>query len=193
MRTVSSDNQLTVRGANPRTGLVSPFILTNASSSGHESSVDYINIPYPNSGRMGRKRSGKWKQDGQGRSLVESLLLSQIAQSTNGTIRESSRQVNARKLRDKLLQHMPGVDDPEPIDMKDWEVKKFQGDLAGLWKREGSDAMVDPDTLPSPRVRTPEGPLVVRQTGRGRLRGRWLGWRDAWRNWISNWRKWANA
>ena len=84
--------------------------------------------------------------------------MSQRPQSTNGTIRESSRQVNARKLRDKLLQHMPGVDDPEPIDMKDWEVRKFRGDLADLWKREGSDAMVDPDTLPSPRVRTPEGP-----------------------------------
>ena len=158
MRTVSSNDQLTVRGANSRTGLVSPFILTDASSSGHESSVDYINIPHPNSGRVGRTCSGKWKQDGQGWSLVESPLLSPIAQSTNGTIREPSRQVSARKLGDKLLQHMPGVDDPEPINMKDWEVRKFQEDLADLRRREGSDAMVDPDTLPSPRVRTPEGP-----------------------------------
>ena len=90
--------------------------------------------------------------------MVESPLLSPIAQSTNGTIREPSRQISAGKLGDKLLQHMPGVDDPEPVNMKDWEVRKFQEHLADLRRREGSDAMVDPDTLPSPRVCTPEGP-----------------------------------
>ena len=158
MRTVSSDDQLTVRGANPRTGLVSPFVLTDASSSGPDSDPDYINIPHPKSGRVARTRSGKWKQDGQGWSLVESPLLSPIAQSTNGTIRGPSRQISAGKLGDKLLQHMPGVDDPEPVNMRDWEVRKFQENLADLRRREGSDAMVDPDTLPSPRVCTPEGP-----------------------------------
>lgn len=101
---VSSEDRLTERGANPRTGLVSPFV-TSESELGHDH--DYLSM-----GRAGRPqpfakartRSGKWKQDGLGWSLVESPLLSPIAQSTNAP---PTRQVSLKELEDRLLVQMP--------------------------------------------------------------------------------------
>lgn len=67
MRTVSSDDLLTEPGANPRTGIVSPFVVSDSS----EESVkqggvcgggDYIDLragSWPNR----RSHNGKWKQD----------------------------------------------------------------------------------------------------------------------------------
>ena len=150
MRTVDSDDRLTVRGANPRTGLVSPAIFSdNSDSSPIE---DYVNIRRP---PISRNRSGKWKAEGQGWSLVESPRLSPIPQSTHG---QPSRQVSTKNLRDKLLLEIPDMDNPEPEDMTEQRMKEYQESLARIHKKEGSGAMVDPDTLPSPRAWTPEGP-----------------------------------
>ena len=150
MRTVDSDDRLTVRGANPRTGLVSPaFVSDNSDSSPTE---DYVNIRRP---PISRNRSGKWKAEGQGWSLVESPRLSPIPQSTPG---QPSRQVSMKNLEDKLLLEMPGVDNPEPENMTEQRMREYQEKLARIHKKEGSGAMVDPNTLPSPRAWTPEGP-----------------------------------
>lgn len=150
MRTVDSDDRLTVRGANPRTGLVSPAIFSdNSDSSPIE---DYVNIRKP---PISRNRSGKWKAEGQGWSLVESPRLSPIPQSTHG---QPSRQVSMKNLRDKLLLEIPGVSSTEPENVTEQRMREYQERLARIHKKEGSDAMVDPDTLPSPRAWTPEGP-----------------------------------
>ncbi len=150
MRTVDSDDRLTVRGANPRTGIVSPAIFSDNSDS--SPAEDYVNIRKP---PISRNRSGKWKAEGQGWSLVESPRLSPIPQSTPG---QPSRQVSMKNLRDKLLLEMPGVDSPEPENMTEQRMREYQEKLARIRKKEGSGAMVDPDTLPSPRAWTPEGP-----------------------------------
>lgn len=156
MRTVSRDDQLVERGANPRTGLVSPFVVSDSSEEclgGDYITVDKIRSTGPSSGR--RTRSGKWKQDSLGWSLVESPLLSPIAQSMSDRM---SRTVSTKKLEDRLLFEMPGVDNPDPNKMTCEQIKKYQEGIARAYKRGGSIAMLDPDTLPSPRQWTPEGP-----------------------------------
>ena len=150
MRTVDSGDRLTVRGANPRTGLVSPAIFSDNSDS--SPAQDYVNIRKP---PISRNRSGKWKAEGQAWSLVESPRLSPIPQSTPG---QPSRQVSMKNLHDKLLLEMPGVDNPEPENMTEQRMREYQEKLARIHKKEGRGAMIDPDTLPSPRAWTPEGP-----------------------------------
>ena len=150
MRTVDSDDRLTVRGANPRTGLVSPAIFSDNSDS--SPAEDYVNIRKP---PISRNRSGKWKAEGQGWSLVESPRLSPIPQSTPG---QPSRQVSMKNLQDKLLLEMPGVDSPEREIITEQRMREYQEKLARIHRKEGSGAMVNPNTLPSPRAWTPEGP-----------------------------------
>ena len=156
MRTVSRDDQLVERGANPRTGLVSPFVVSESSEEclgGDYITVDKIRSTGLSSGR--RTRSGKWKQDSLGWSLVESPLLSPIAQSMSDRM---SRTVSTKRLEDRLLFEMPGVDNPDPNKITCEQIKKYQEGIARAYKRGGSIAMLDPDTLPSPRQWTPEGP-----------------------------------
>ena len=156
MRTVSRDDQLVERGANPRTGLVSPFIVSDDSEERRRD--DYITVgeggladPSPRR----RTRSGKWKQDSLGWSLVESPLLSPIAQSMSDKI---SRKVSIKQLEDRLLVEMPGVDNPEPDNMTDEQIKEYQEGIALAYRRGGGSlAMLDPDTLPPSRKKTAEG------------------------------------
>ena len=157
MRTVSRDDQLVQRGANPRTGLVSPFAVS-------DSSDDNLSRDYVNSGRKlvedrssskGRSQSGKWKQKGAGWALVESPLLSPIPQSINEPL---SRRLSVQQLEDKLLVEMPGVDNPEPQNLTDEQIKKYQEGIGRAYQHGGDTAMIDPSTLPSPRAFTPDGP-----------------------------------
>ena len=157
MRTVSRDDQLVQRGANPRTGLVSPFVISDNSDEclGDDYiTVDKVRSAGPSSGR--RTRSGKWKQDSLGWSLVEGPLLSPIAQSTSD---KKSRTVCTKQLEDRLQVEMPGVDTTDAKNMIGEQIKKYQEGIARTYKRGGgSIAMLDPNTLPSPRQWTPEGP-----------------------------------
>ena len=149
MRTVDSDDRLTVRGANPRTGLVSPAVVSDNSDS--SPAEDYVHIRRP---PISRNRSGKWRAEGQGWSLVESPRLSPIPQSTHG---QPSRQASTRNMQDELLLEVSGVDNSEPENMTEQRLREYQENLARICKEEGSGAMVDPNTLPSPRAWTPEG------------------------------------
>ena len=189
MRTVSSDDQLVERGANPRTGLVSPFVFSEAS--GESLGDEHITVSKPQIAQpspIKRGRSGRWyvdilelfllllghfisllllpakmklnlgihrKQDVVGWSLVESPNLSPIAQSMSDKL---SQQVSVRQLQDRLLVEMPGVDNPNPENMTDEQIRKYQESVNRAYKHGGSAAMVNPETLPSPRQWTPEGP-----------------------------------
>lgn len=156
MRTVSRDDQLVERGANPRTGLVSPFVVSDSSEEclgGDHITVDEIGSIGPSSGT--RTCSGKWKQDSLGWSLVESPLLGPIAQSMSDRMCQT---IPTKQLEDRLLVEMPGVDNTDPKKMTCDQIKKYQEGITRAHKRGGSIAMLDPDTLPSPRQWTPEGP-----------------------------------
>ncbi|KAL9130715.1 MAG: hypothetical protein Q9175_006952 [Cornicularia normoerica] len=157
MRTVNRDNQMVERGANPRTGLVSPLIVSDNSEECLRG--DYVAVG--NTGSAGpsprtRTCSGKWKQDSLGWSLVERPLFSPIAQSISDKM---SRPVSLKQLEDRLLVQMPGVDNADPENMSDGQIKRYQEEIARAYSRGGgSIALLDPDTLPSPRQSTPEGP-----------------------------------
>ena len=152
MRTVSRDDELVERGANPRTGLVSPFVASDNSEESRRS--DYIgesnvgNIGSAGQSPRRRTRSGKWKQDSLGWSLVESPLLSTIDQSMSdkmshvGTLKQSGDQM---------------LNDTDPKYMTDGEIKAYQEEIARVYRRGGgSIAMLDPDSLPSHQQWTPE-------------------------------------
>ena len=156
MRTVSRDDQLVERGANPRTGLVSPLVVSDSSE--ECLGGDYMTVGQVGSAGLSPKRrtcSGKWKQDSLGWSLVESPLLSPIAQSTTDKM---SRMASMKQLENRLLVEIPGVDNPDPENMTDEQIKKYQERIARAYRHGGSLAMLDPDTLPSPGQWTPEGP-----------------------------------
>ena len=157
MRTVSRDDQLVERGANPRTGLVSPFVVSDNSEG--RIGGDYIAVDEAGSaGRsLGRRtRSGKWKQDSLGWSLVESPLLSPITQSMSDKI---SRTVYTKQLEDRLLVERPGMNEPDPRNMTNEQIRKYEESIARAYKRGGgSIAILNPDTLPCPQQWTPEGP-----------------------------------
>lgn len=157
MRTVSRDDELVERGANPRTGLVSPCITSEDSGGNIENdyiAVRRVPVPRPSARRAGS--SGRWKQDSQGWSLVDGPLLSPIAQSTSD---KPSREVSVKMLQDKLLAEMPGVDNPEPDNLTPEQIRRYQESIERAERYGGgSHAVVDPDTLPSPRNWTPEGP-----------------------------------
>ena len=151
MRTVSRDDELVERGANPRTGLVSPFIVSDNSEKGLGS--DYIAVG--GVGPAGRTRSGKWKQDSLGWSLVESPLLSPIAQSMSNM---TSRAVSTKYLGDRLLIEMLSAQNPDPKNMTDEQIRKYQHGITRAYKHEGGISRLDPDALPSPRQWTSGGP-----------------------------------
>ncbi|CAF9931803.1 hypothetical protein IMSHALPRED_008722 [Imshaugia aleurites] len=159
MRTVSRDGQLVERGANPRTGLVSPFVVSDNSEDCLEG--DYIARGEVASGAPSPRRetrSGKWKQDSLGWSLVETSLLSPIAQSMSDKM---SRTASKKHLEDRLPAEMPRVDSPDPENMTNGQIKKYQEEIARAYRRGGgSIAMLDPDTLTSPRQWTPQGSIT---------------------------------
>ena len=149
MRTVSRDDQLVERGANPRTGLMSPFVVSDNSEeclAGDYIAGDKLVSPSLSPGR--RTRSGKWRQDSLGWSLVESPLLSPIAQSMSDKM---SRTVSMKQLEDRLLIEMPGVDNLDPKNMTDEQIKKYHEGVARAYEHGGGRiAMLG--------TWTPEGP-----------------------------------
>ena len=156
MRTVSRDDQLVERGANPRTGLVSPFAVSDESEdriSGNYIAVDKVGSSGPSPER--RTHSGKWRQDSLGWSLVESPLSSPISQNMSDKM---SRTISVKQLEDRPLAQISGMDDSDPKTMTDEQIQTYQAGIARAYKCGGERAaMPDPATLPSPRHWTPEG------------------------------------
>ena len=157
MRTVSRDDQLVERGANPRTGLVSPFVV---SDNGEDClGGDYIAVAKVGSTDPTSKNGtccGKWKQDSFGWSLVESQVLTPNAQNIGDSL---SRRVTTERFNHVLPVDRPGADNIDPQNMTDEQIKQYQEGIARSYKHGGgSIAMLDPDTLPSPRQWTPVGP-----------------------------------
>lgn len=163
MRTVSKEDTLVARGANPRTGVVSPSATSESAGSGYmtkgrrEESVGWRGRK--EGGGVGRSRSGRWLQDSHGWSLVESPALSPIAQSER-TVEERRRSsVPVKELQDKFVVNMPSASEPAPLGMSKEQIEEYQRSVERAYRDGGgSHALVDPDTLPAPRLMTPEGP-----------------------------------
>ena len=154
MRTVSREDELIERAANPRTGIVSPFV-TSEDSSRVSLETDYIAVGRAHAAKSGPKpnvSTSRWKQDSAGWSIVESPALSPIAQSISESV---SRQVSVKAADDEL------VNDPETSDKTNEDILRYQQSVEQARNcSDGVNALVDPYTLPSPRQLTPEAPIT---------------------------------
>lgn len=127
MRTVGQDDELTQRGANPRTGLVTPFVTTGGKPSTEN---DYMQAQIRDP-RQRHRSHGRWKQDGMSWSFTDSPLPSPVAQSAH----EFCRGAWIKSLQDKFLVDMPGVDDPEPPQMTMKQIKEYQNGIKIIYGR----------------------------------------------------------
>ena len=142
MRTVGHDDELTQRGANPRTGLVTPFVTTDGSKA--STGQDYVAAKPPHAKRRHRSH-GRWKQDDTGWSFTDSALPSPIVQSAENSYCAAS----IKGLQDKFVVDMPGVDNPEPPQMSIKQIREYQESIQGSYGRGGRDREVRAATDPT--------------------------------------------
>ncbi|MCJ1244992.1 hypothetical protein MMC30_002193 [Trapelia coarctata] len=143
-RMVSEEDKLQVRGANPRTGIVTPNVDTarNSSDSGYAS--DYLKAR-PHHGPT--YNQGSWQQKDNGWSLVEDQDLHYHRQTKpakkpeNENLLETGADMSAN----------PHVDNEQILRYQKSIRRAFRDDQKGT-------PFISPDTPPSPKQLTPEGP-----------------------------------
>ena len=143
-RMVSEDDRLQSRGANPRTGIVTPYVVSNGSSVDSGYGSDYLRVR-PHQGPT--INQGSWRQDEKGWSLVEdSGLVSQVPLQT--------AQTHALGNVDNS-----GVDNPAQNPMAGERILRYQHSIRKVHQdKNGNREWLDPNEPPSPGRWTPEGP-----------------------------------
>ncbi|MCJ1291924.1 hypothetical protein MMC34_003473 [Xylographa carneopallida] len=143
-RMVSEDDRLRSRGANPRTGIVTPYVVSDQGSANSGSGSDYLTAQ-PHQGPT--MNQGSWRQDEKGWSLVEDLeLASKLPEHT-------TKEYEFRKLeKTKIDSHMQNPLAKERILRYQHSIKKVHQE------KDGNRSWLDPNEPPSPRQWTPEGP-----------------------------------
>ncbi|KAG5304468.1 hypothetical protein I7I50_11569 [Histoplasma capsulatum G186AR] len=157
-RTVSRDDQLIARGANPRTGVVSPSVMSGGSScSAHDSQEGNAAL------QKWHLKGNEWisldhdeKPPGNEISQTEIPSLQRsiagpVGLSTSAHPAEGAP--NLTKLEDKFVVNMPSAREPSPLQMTAQQIVDFQKTIERV-HHEG-EQMLDPDTLPTPRSITP--------------------------------------
>ncbi|OAX80067.1 hypothetical protein ACJ72_05608 [Emergomyces africanus] len=161
-RTVSRDDQLTARGANPRTGVVSPSVMSGGSSSvSRDSQEDNATL------QKWRLKGNEWiSLEPNEKSPFPSPSGNEIAQpefptnnpspaGLNPSVSPAERAQNLTKPEDKFVVNMPSAREPTPLEMTTQQIVEFQKAIKRV-HHEG-EQMLDPDTLPTPRSITPTG------------------------------------
>ncbi|EFE37972.1 hypothetical protein TRV_07377 [Trichophyton verrucosum HKI 0517] len=164
-QTVSRDDFLTARGANPRTGVVSPD-LTDYSHS------DDVDPQIENSG--GTMNNQKWRLKGDqwisldasertpvptpssDAGMNSSLLISPRDQAEAHVAFLSDAGVQLKNLEDRFVVNMPSAREPNPPSMTPRQIADFQQACNRFYRYDNN--MIHPSRVPSPRPRTPEGP-----------------------------------
>ena len=163
MRMVSREDELIERAANPRTGIVSPFV-TSEDSPRTSADSDYVAVGKVRAAKASQKQrnisnNGRWRQDSGGWSIVESPGLTPVAQSNSSDKSKSSKKASGKAPQDELLAEMPGVKHFHQKIVMNEEIRRYQESIEQAYRHYGGPhALVDPNTLPSPRQWTPEGP-----------------------------------
>ncbi len=130
IRTVSKDDTFVARGANPRTGVVSPYATSESARS--ESMTrsrrdESAGWREKRTGRgMERTASGRWMQDSHGWSLVESPTPSPIPQPGTAPMGQRRSSVPVKELQDKFVVNMPSAKEPSPLQMSKEQIKEYQ-------------------------------------------------------------------
>ncbi|OJJ46761.1 hypothetical protein ASPZODRAFT_2018180 [Penicilliopsis zonata CBS 506.65] len=157
--------RISTRGANSRTGTVSPSPKSASVSPASSSSKD----------RTRRHDDRKiWRLKG-GQSDSSNLHPRTPSKSSDRSSTEPDSSVSSQQSvspisgpgssntewEDQFVVHMPSAREPNPPMMTAQQILNFQQSIEKVYK--DGDAMVDPDTLPSPRTVTPESkPLLGR-------------------------------
>ena len=157
MRTVGLDDELTQRGANPRTGLVTPFVTTGGRPA---TGNDYLKAKIRDP-KQRHRSNGRWKQNDISWSFTDSPLPSPVAQSANTFYRGAS--INS--LQDKFVVDMPGVDDPEPPQMTMKQIQEYQKGINNIYGKRPEGQGVK-DSNPSP-VQNMSPDITKKRKGRG--------------------------
>ncbi|MCJ1464807.1 hypothetical protein MMC07_003421 [Pseudocyphellaria aurata] len=108
------DDDFIQRGANLRTGRVSPGLVTDDGEEG----VEYGQID----GKP-HKQAEKWKQNKLGWSFAESPTTDS---STEDLRNELDRAALAEHLQDRFVVDMPGVDNADPVQLTMLEIQQYQ-------------------------------------------------------------------
>ncbi|KAK2789615.1 hypothetical protein FQN52_005954 [Onygenales sp. PD_12] len=181
-RTVSRDDHLTARGANPRTGVVSPSLMSGSANSGsRDSQEDMATI------QKWRLKGNQWVSlDPNEKTPLPTPEAKETAQpvfsclpgsqtsprSPSSPLARSNSHLS--ELEDRFVVNMPSAKEPSPLTMTTQQILDFQKAIQRV-QREGG-TMVDPETVPTPRSVTPEGlstpPTKLRKRLKNKLRGR---------------------
>ena len=153
MRTVDQDDELTQRGANPRTGLVTPFVTIGGRLT---TGNDYLKAKIRDS-KQRHGSHGRWKQDDLSWNFTDSPLPSPVAQSANFCCGPS-----IKSLQDRFVVDMPGVDDPEPPQMTMKQIKEYQNCV----KRSSCEEQAVKDSNSSP-IQNKSPNTIKKQNDRG--------------------------
>ena len=190
-RTVSRDDYLTARGANPRTGVVSPSI----TSSSNRTSTD--NERHRSSPK-GQSTRAKWRTKGNEWVSVDAgeetptppeITETQGPRKRALTAEERAQDyinlldnamISTSKLEDRFVVDMPSARDPEPPTMTNEQIIDFQRAVARLRRHGGQ--MVDPNVPPTPRVETPQGPSTPPRRLSKKFPTHFLGREPRWQN-----------
>ncbi|MCJ1300032.1 hypothetical protein MMC08_002826 [Hypocenomyce scalaris] len=157
MLTVRKEDELVSRGANPRTGLVTPWEANEESGEGDGGGWLSRGRGYTWGQAKERGSSGgKWTQNEHGWSLVQDQASSPVQQREDG---KAIRAVSVKEVEDRFVVNMPGVDDPDPPSATAEQNRFYQEGVERAYRKAGaSHGFVDPETLRTPRRGTPEGP-----------------------------------
>lgn len=154
MRTVSQDDELTQRGANPRTGVISPYVTSDGSADGTDKGYitgGYAKTAMSSTGR--RTSSGRWQQIGTSWSFVENSVESPTDLQPEDT---SSHQLAAQKIKELHVALQPEADKSRLTDMSSDQIKRYHDSVERACNLAGGDHfMVDPESLPTPRQASP--------------------------------------
>ena len=156
MLTVSKEDELVSRGANPRTGVVTPWEGSEVSGEGGSwLSRERGDTLGPGTSR---ESSGKWTQEENGWSLIPELTSSPARQADAGKSVPIPG-VSVKGLEDRFVVNMPGVDNPNPTRVTAEQIRFYRKGVERAYRKAGdSNGLVNPETLPTPRTQTPEGP-----------------------------------
>ncbi|KAL2000663.1 hypothetical protein VTN02DRAFT_2776 [Thermoascus thermophilus] len=152
----NGDDRLMVKGANPRTGVISPSVMSVSNPT--DSSQDEAT----------RNRAGKKKWRLKGDQWI-SLDIDQstpsggsVAGKNKGSTPSSHHGASpvsgpgavSSDWEDKFVVNMPSAREPNPPTMTAQQIAEFQKSIEKVYREGGT--LLDPESLPSPRAITPE-------------------------------------
>ncbi|MCJ1415878.1 hypothetical protein MMC32_002212 [Xylographa parallela] len=143
-RMVSEDDRLQSRGANPRTGIVTPYVISDEGSADRGNGSANLRAQSHQGPTMNQ---GSWRQDEKGWSLVEdSELVSQLPG-------QSSKDFGFRNLEKSRIENQ--ANNP----LANERIVRYQHSVRKLHQgKDGNRSWLDPNEPPSPPQWTPEGP-----------------------------------